>query len=195
MSIINLLVEGDLDEAAAVRLVETVGHTPGVCYGKKGLSYITTKIQGFNNSVYQVPCLALVDFMDTNLDCPPEVITQLLPIRNPNMLLRVVVRELESWLLADRNNIARFLQINIDQVPIAPEQIHDPKQTLVNLARRSRSSKLRSALVPNQGSTAQVGKLYASEMKRFISELWNIESARTNADSLDRCLSSLESLN
>lgn len=194
MSIINYLVEGDIDEAVAVKIIQTAGHTSGVCYGKRGHGYIRAKIQGFNRSVQQVPCLALVDFMDTGLDCAVEVLTRWLPHRHANMFFRIVIREIESWLLADSVNLARFLGINKDRVPTNPEQINDPKLTLVNLARHSKIGKVRTALVPEQGSTAQVGKLYTSEVNKFVRESWNVEAARLNSPSLDMCVRRLEAL-
>ncbi len=194
MSIVHYLVEGGIDEAVAVRIIQTAGHIPGVCYGKKGYGYIRDKIQGFNRAVQQIPCLALVDFMDTGLVCAAEVVARWLPNRHANMYFRVVVREIESWLLADRTNLARFLRISITRLPATPEQIVDPKLTLINLARHSTSGRIREALVPEQGSTAQVGKLYTSELKRFVSEDWDLQIARTNAPSLDRCLRRLEGL-
>lgn len=194
MAAINLIVEGDLDEAVAGRIVQTAGHDLGVCYGKRGYGYIQSKIAGFNMAARNVHYLALVDFMDTGLPCPAEVIAQWVPNRQQNMLFRVVVREIESWLLADRINLARFLGISATRVPVSPEQINDPKLTLVNLARLSKNSRIRSALVPDVGSTAQVGRLYTSEMKVFISGLWDIDVARSNSSSLNKCLLRLEEL-
>ncbi len=191
MAIINYLVEGVIDEAVAVRIIQYHGHEVGVGHGNKGFSYIKHKIQTFNKTAQNICYLSLVDFMDTNCSCPPEVISTWLPHRNDLMIFRVVVREIESWLLADRESIAKFLNINIEKVPLNPELEFDPKQKLVNLARASRSSKIRSALVPEKNSTAQVGKLYTAEIKRFISDLWDLESARLNSTSLDKCLTRL----
>ncbi|MGB9181827.1 MAG: hypothetical protein WCB68_21530, partial [Pyrinomonadaceae bacterium] len=167
---------------------------PGTCYGRKGSGYIKRKIQGFNLTAQSTYYLALIDFMDTHLLCPAEVIAQWIPNRQPKMLFRIVVREIESWLMADRHNLAGFLKISIDKVPRNPEQLHDPKLKLINLARGTRDAHVRSALVPEIGSTAQVGKLYDSEMRRFINRLWNVEAARNNAPSLDKCLKRLEEL-
>lgn len=194
MAVINTLVEGDLDEAAAVKLVTDTHHVPGICYGKRGWGYIRNKIQGFNQATRALHCLTLVDFMDTRLPCPPEVVAQWLPHRQPRMLFRVVVRELESWLIADRSNLADFLRVDVALVPSAPEQLVDPKRELINIARHSRHRQTRSAIVPEFGSTAQVGKLYVSEMKRFIETRWDIQIARTNAPSLNQCLLALEAL-
>ena len=79
-------------------------------------------------------------------------------------------------------------------MPLDPEQIYDPKLSLVNLARKSKSARIRDALAPTIGSTAKEGKLYTSEMKTFIAELWDIESARKTSRSLDKALISLEKL-
>lgn len=194
MAIINTLVEGDLDEAAALKLIAAANHIPGVCYGKHGCEYIKRKIGGFNSASQLLYCLTLVDLMDTKLVCPADIVKQWLPRRAARMLFRVVVRELESWFIADRKNLAAFLLIDQIHIPPKPENLTDPKRQLVNLARRSRSKKIRSALVPDPGSTAQVGKLYVSEMKRFIESYWDLDTARNNAQSLDRCLIALESL-
>jgi hypothetical protein len=110
------------------------------------------------------------------------------------MLFRLVVRELESWLIADRRNLADFLRVDIALVPIAPEGLLDPKRELINIARHSRHRRISSAIVPEPGSTAQVGKLYVSEMMQFIETRWDIQEARANAPSLDRCLACLEEL-
>jgi hypothetical protein len=48
--------------------------------------------------------------------------------------------------------------------------------------------------VPESGSTAQVGRLYLSEMRRFVIEVWDAQEARENAPSLNKCLISLEEL-
>jgi len=183
-----------MDEAAAFKLINAAGHTPGVCYGKKGCGYIRSKIQGFNRSARSTCYLTLVDLMDTEFSCPPEVLAGWVPHLAPNMLFRVVVRELESWLLADRQNIADFLSVSPIRIPENPEEVQDPKQSLVNIARRSRNSRVRRSLVPDSGSTAQVGKLYVSEMNAFISTRWDVAEARMSAPSLDRCMSKLESI-
>lgn len=194
MTVVNMLVEGLLDEAVALRLIKYTQHEPGVCYGKKGYGYIKDKISGFNQSAISVSCLALVDFMDTKFTCPSEVITQWLPHRHHNMIFRMVVRELESWLLADHENLAAFLHTNPERFPTDPEKSTDPKRELVNIARHSLSSSVRFAIVPAMKSTAQVGKLYQSEMTKFIQLHWNISQAQKRSPSLERCIMRLSEI-
>jgi len=190
--IMDALVEGLIDEAVARRIIVSSGHEFGVCYGKKGIGYIQQKIQKFNASAPRGLMLTLVDFMDTQLFCPPDVVHQWLPHRHPNMIFRVVVKEIESWLLADRVNFADFLHVSLSRIPANPEQLDDPKQTVVNLARHSRSKHIKEALMPGRATSAPVGKLYASEMISFIQNQWDVRVARGNAPSLNRCMSKLE---
>ena len=194
MALVNMLVEGTLDEEVARRILSHTQHTPGVCYGKRGYGYIKEKLPGFNQAAQSVCYLALVDFMDTGHNCPSEAVAQWLPNPRPRMIFRLVVRELESWLLADRDGLATFLHIRTAAISSNPEQLTDPKREIVNLARRSRSSAIRSAFVPENGSTAQVGRLYQSSMLDFIQTQWNISQARTAAPSLDRCILRLSGL-
>jgi hypothetical protein len=193
--IIDALVEGITDEAVARKVVQSAGLTFGVCYGKHGIGYIKEKIRPFNVAAPRGPMLTLVDFMDTDADCPPEVLSVWLPNRHGNMIFRVVVREIESWLMADRVNFAKFIGISQSRVPTTPEILDDPKRTVVSLARKSRYRHIREAIVPSRDSTAQVGKLYATEMMRFIQELWDVQAARQYSPSLESCMIRLQQLN
>lgn len=136
----------------------------------------------------------LVDFMDTGLHCPPMVPVVWIPNRCDNMILRVVVQEIESWLLADVDGIAQFLGIAGAKVPKNPELLVDPKQTFVNLARLTRKKSLRDALVPRIGTSSVVGPEYASTLECFIINKWDIASARANSSSLHRCIQRLGEL-
>lgn len=191
MAIINFLVEGGIDEAVARNLVCFTGHEAGHCFGRSGFGYIKNKINGFNLSAQGSHFLALVDFMDTGLTCPGEVLNQWLPHRNKQMLFRVVVREIESWLLADTEAIADFLNVTKSLIPDQVEDLDNPKQVLINIARRSRSKSLRESLIPSIQSTAREGILYNPEMTRFARDFWNPEKALTNSRSLEKCVQRL----
>lgn len=191
---VSALVEGSLDEIVATHLIRASGHEINARYGKRGVGYIKSRINGFNSAAAGCHILALVDFMDTKLRCPPEVVRTWLPYRHQNMLFRVVVNEIESWLLADSVNIARYLGVARRKVPNNPEGLADPKQTLINLARDSRYIKIREAIVPREGASATEGSAYTSELGRFVFGSWDIQAARQISPSLDSCLRQLESL-
>jgi len=188
MAVINFLVEGLIDEAVAIKLTLLVGHEPGDCYGRRGFGYIKKKIGAFNLSAQGSSYLALVDFMDTSLDCSPQVISQWLPNRNSGMIFRVVVREVESWLLADTESIAEFLHVRKSAIPTNVENLVDPKQALINIARKSRKKEVRESLAPANNTTAQEGILYNDEMTRFVKEFWDAGKASINSPSLEKCI-------
>ena len=191
---LNLLVEGFVDEAVAHRLLRACGHEPGTTFGKKGCNYIQKKAKAFDLACGSTALLTLVDFMDTRLDCPGAVVRAWLPNGHPSHVFRVVVREIESWILADREAIASFLGIPMAKVPSQPELIPDPKLALINLARLSKRPAIRSALVPPLGYASSEGPLYSSEIARFVGEHWSPERARSQAPSLEKCLLRLAQL-
>jgi len=193
--IVDLLVEGPTDEAVARKIVRICGHEPGLVYGKNGVNYIKEKLSGFNIRVqYGNPILVLVDFMDTRLACPPQLVREWLPDRCSRLLLRAVVNEIESWLLADRQAVAEFLHVPLTQIPPNPEKILDPKRTLVNLARRSRRKRIREEMVPPPGSGGVVGPGYTAMIEEMVHSYWDVERAIQLSTSLERCILRLQEL-
>ena len=189
----DALVEGPTDEAVARKLLAGTGHSFGTCYGRRGCTFIRDKIGGYSQRArFGAPLLAMVDFMDFGYECPPSLAGALVPSRPDLLVLSVVVRELESWILADRQGIAEFLNVSIALVPDNPESLPDPKQALINLARRCRKRAIRDALLPEAGISATVGPGYAVEIQRFVAQSWDLARARAASLSLDRCLKRLE---
>lgn len=189
--LLHMLVEGRVDEAVSRRLICEAGHESGQAYGRKGWTYIKANLAAFNSSCGKHGLLTLVDFMDTGLDCPATVVKEWLPHCERRHIFRVVVREIESWILADRAGLAAFLHVPLVKLPLEPEAQRDPKQVLINLARGSKAKAIRAALVPADGQSASEGPLYSSELERFIREQWDPAAARVNSASLDRCLARL----
>lgn len=109
----------------------------------------------------------------------------------PRILLRVAVREVEAWLMADRTGIAEFLSVPVVRVPANPEADRDPKQTLVGLARRSRKRRVAQELAPQAGSSSRVGPLYNARLVEFATSTWDVERARERSPSLDRAIQRL----
>jgi len=191
---VYLLVEGRVDATVARRIVNHCGGSVGTVYGRKGLPYIEERIEAFNQSAQGIPILTLVDLMDTGFDCPVDVVKNWLPHRESNMVLRVVVREIESWILADRTAIARFFGIRESLVPHHPERLDDPKKALVDLARSSQYQSLKNDIVPEDPTVNAQGPAYTSRMQRFIRERWNISQAIQRAGSLRRCVEAVRRL-
>lgn len=194
--VISSAVEGVVDEAMVKRLIVKAGGEIGPIYGKVGKSLLKQRISGYNNAAHHQPWIVLVD-LNQEADCPPPLKAVWLPNPGPFMCFRVAVREVESWLLADRERFASFFKVRILDVPVAPELLDDPKNEVVELSRRSRSRDIRLDMVPRPGSGRKVGPAYVSRLIEFISDPqkgWRPERAAQASESLNRCLVRLREL-
>jgi hypothetical protein len=185
--IITAAVEGIVDEAVARKLVHHVGALSGDVYGKNGKRSLLQKIPGYNNAARHSPWIVVVD-LDHDADCAPPFRANCLLDPAPFMCFRIAVREVEAWLLADRERIASFLQVPLKTVPVDPESLNNPKETVVNLARRSRSRNIREDLVPRLGSGRSIGPAYSSRLIEFAANQWRPNLAATQSSSLQRAI-------
>lgn len=191
--VITAAVEGLIDEAVVRRLTEHVGAELGRVHGKNGKGYLRQRLGGYNNAARFQPWIVLVD-LNREAECPPPLRAAWLPEPAPNMCLRVAVRAVESWLLADRDRLARFLALRTGQVPADPESVDDPKRAMVEVARHSRRRDIREDMVPRPGSDGVVGPAYTSRLIEFVAVHWRPEVAARSSESLQRCLVRLRAL-
>jgi hypothetical protein len=135
---VNLATEDELSEVVLRRLLDHSrrGYAIGKAYGRRGFGYLRTTINAWNRVAQYVPFIVLTD-LDQHL-CPKELIDDWLSEAiHPNLLLRVAVREVEAWLLADRSNFAKFLNVSEKCIPPAPDRLSDPKAAVI-IPRQSR---------------------------------------------------------
>lgn len=191
--IISSAVEGILDEAVAGRLIESVGAVAGPVHSKNGKAALQDKISGYNHAANISPWFVLAD-LDHDFACAPLLRDDWLPRISTLMCLRIAVRQVEAWLLADRQGVAKFLGVAMAHVPIDPEGLDNPKRSLVELARRSRRRAIREGMVPRHGSGRPVGPAYASFVAEFVQESWRPKQATRRSDSLRRCIDGLRRL-
>jgi hypothetical protein len=102
------------------------------------------------------------------------------------MCFRIAVREVESWLLADRESLAAFLGVAESRIPLQPEALANPKETLVNLASSSRRRPIRIDMTPRPASGRSVGPAYTSRLIEYTQSNWRPDIAARHADSLLR---------
>lgn len=194
--VITGAAEGLVDEAVLRRLLEHVGAATGPIYGKNGKAHLRRHLRGYNQAARYSPWLVLVD-LDDDAHCAPPFLQEWLPDPAPNMCFRVAVREIEAWLLADRERMAAFLQVGAGRIPPEPEALNEPKRALVQLAGQSRRRDIREDMVPRPGTGREVGPAYTSRLIEFVWEHrrgWRPEVAALASDSLRRCLVSLRKL-
>ena len=192
---INIAIEDDLSDAVIRKILTQSESSFEIAnsYTRGGFGYLKKHINSFNNAAKTTPFLVLTD-LDT-AECPPALIKEWLPYpKHPNLIFRVAVREVEAWLLADNAGFAKYIGIQKDKVPHDVEAIADPKQTLVNLTRKSRNKKLREAIVPRTGNQAKQGPDYNGSLIPLGTNHWNIKEAMKNSLSLKKAVDAIKRL-
>jgi hypothetical protein len=125
---------------------------------------------------------------DSESKCPVETIHAWLGglDRHPNLVVRMAEMEVESWIMADRESISKYLDVPLNRIPQFPDAIIDPKSELVNIARHSRSKLIREQMCPASGSRSPVGPAYNSLVESFIRSNWRPANALLCSPSLRR---------
>ena len=196
MAYISGAVEGISDEAVLRRVVIARGAVVHRVQVQRGKANLRRALPGYNAAAQGDPWLVLVD-LDQDFDCAAALVTDWLPAPSMYMRFRVVVREIEAWLLADRERFTSFFSVPASAVPDQPDQVPDPKSTLLAAVTRSRRKAIRADMLPRPGSGRQVGAAYTSRLIEFASESnegWRPEVAADRSPSLSSCLTRLESL-
>ena len=189
--VVNAAVEGIVDAAVVRRLLENSYLTLGEVYGKQGKGHLIRKIDAYNLAARFTPWIVLMD-LDRDNECAPPFRISMLPDPAPYLCFRIAVRSVEAWLLADRDNISRFLGVPVSRIPDDPESLDNPKETMVNIARQSRRRNIREGMAPRPGSGRTTGPAYSSQIIEFASKYWQPTAASRRADSLKRAIRCLE---
>ncbi len=189
---IQIAYEDDVSEAVLKRLVDLSDGRLLIAnriHGR-GFGRLKRMANGLNQAAKGMPCILLTDL--DQCECAPILISEwVTQPQNSNFLFRVAVREVESWILADRAGFAQFLKISEKHIPSKPDLEEDAKRCLVNCARKSRQRALREDLAPVSGSTAKQGPNYNARLIEFISNDWNVAVAAKNSESLNRAYQSI----
>lgn len=184
-------VEGDLDEVVLKRVAAHAGATIYRTHGLQGKDALLDRLDAYNESARWWPWIVLID-LDERPTCAPAILPTWLPVPAPKMCFRIVVRAIESWLLADHNGIARLLGVAPTLVPRDPDALLHPKTEMINLGGRSPIRKIRTAMVPRSGS--QVGIGYNPTLIGFVRDSWDPAAASQRSDSLRRCIERIQEL-
>jgi hypothetical protein len=183
------LVTEDLPtEAVAHRLLAHVD--PDASFhsiGRGGIGYVQSKLRGLNRAAAGMRIVAIAD-RDSVQRCPVETIRAWLgnSDRHRNLVVRMAEMEIESWIMADREGVAEFLEVPYNRVPQLPDEIVDAKQELVNLSRLSRNRSIREQMCPAAGAVKVVGPGYNALVESFVRANWRPNRALPNSPSLRR---------
>lgn len=186
-------VEGLSDQGVASSIIRSCGLSVAGFYGMHGKSSLLKKLTAYNAAAMHAPWVVFVDLDNDGL-CPGEKLNEWLPNPSSLMCFRIAVREMEAWLLADHEETARFLGVSRARIPESPEDLEDPKATLLSIARHSRKRAIREGLIPRPGSGQKVGPTYASDIREYGRTQWRPMVAAETAPSLQRCVSRIRQL-
>jgi hypothetical protein len=194
---IYLAVEDELSEWVARRILKErhVHYAYGRSLRRGDFGYLKKNVGAFSNLAKGCPVLLLTDL--DKYSCPPELIADWTahPL-HPNLLFRVAVHEVESWLLGDGNGLADFLRLKKPLALGDPESLSDPKEVLLRHALKCPSRQIRDALVWRDDRTGKVyqGPDYNGTLSRFVTAHWDVSSARGKCRSLGRLFGALQRL-
>jgi len=173
---IDYLGEGRTDEIVARRLIESVNGIPGLSYLRPqsgtGKSNLDRRLNGLNKGAALGRRVLVLRDLD-NAACAPELLQRLLPDRHPNLLLRIIIPESESWFLADRDAYASFCGVSVTKIPKQPEAMGDPKRFVLDLADAGFASKLKRFLDDADKRGVPRWAALAEWNARFCETVWN----------------------
>ncbi len=187
MRAVVLATEDALSETVGRRIVDDTGSGLAVSQllRRDGFGYLRKRLRNFCEIASHTPVLLLTD-LDTK-ECPPTLIEDwsrgdAIP---KQLLIRVAVRQVESWLLADRDGMARLLKISVRKLPRDPDALPDAKRSLLQLAQRAPRA-IREDLVAESGATAAQGLGYNAVLSTFVRTSWDPSQAELFSNSLAR---------
>lgn len=195
MTRINLATEDELSETVALRLVtELLPHFDvGLRLRKGGNGYLRSSLGKFRQMSRREFVLLVTDLDRAN--CAPTFLASwtsgtALPEK---FLLRICVREIESWIMADRLGFGRLVGVSRANIPRNPDELDDPKRSLLQIARRGHKS-IRQELLASRGAVASQGLGYNRTLCAFAETDWSVERARANSASLQRAVQRIAAL-
>lgn len=194
MTSVALATEDELSEAVGIRLLTEIEHPmeASLLLRKGGFGYLRSKMNSWCQLAIQQPVVLLTDLDDK--ECPTILIDDWFgqKSRPENLLIRVAVREIESWLLADHEAM-RSLLGNKGKLPDDPDALPDPKQRLLQLAKLAKRE-VRSDLTSGAGAIASQGIGYNARLGEMVRNEWSPKRAAQRSNSLRRAIGRLEEL-
>lgn len=188
----QVIVEGTTDEPVVTALMHAAGWADHEFFVRSvnGKGAIDRDIKNYWEAAQHVPYVVFRDLDHDEGSCPVAVRSMLsskTPRELPDLLIRIVDQCIESWILADREGVAKFCKR-----PIASVRPCDswPKDHLLRLLQKAQ---FKDAVLREGGKLA-FGPAYAIHLHHLMTHHWSIERAAAESDSLRRALERLTDL-
>ncbi|MBQ9455857.1 MAG: DUF4276 family protein [Thermoguttaceae bacterium] len=187
MAYVTLIYEDEPMRAVMEALLQRRPEMPELrLINCRGCSRIKKNIQAYCKSAHGSNFYFVMTDLDRN-PCAPALVQEWLGgLSHPNFLFRVAVHEVESWLLADRENFADFFKVPLSKIPLNPDSEENPKEIIFELARKSKNAMIRKEVPPVK--LAHAGVSYVSIVTQFIETQWSVLNAAENSPSLKKAL-------
>lgn len=185
MTPIAIATEDQLSEAIALRLIADIPTPHFIQHklGKTGSGYLRSKMNSWYQMAQQQVMVVLTDLDRAN--CLVEFRDQWLVAAPPqNLLLRIAVREVESWVLADHAAMRELIGPK-GVLPAAPDELADPKHSLLKLAKSAPKQIREDLLKTSDGNLAQ-GLGYNARLTAWVNSEWSPQRAAERSPSLAR---------
>jgi hypothetical protein len=186
-------VEDELSKVVALKLLENkFAYDPRVLR-KNGYGYLKKNLKSFCETARNVGRVLIVTDLDSTT-CAPQLIKNWFGVmtKPDRMLFRIAVREIEAWIMADRDAFARFLDIEVNKIEKNMEELADPKRHLLQLAEHVKDRKLKHDLVKKEKAIATQGLGYNKRLSEFTSNHWCPQRASENSPSLKKAIMRIE---
>lgn len=194
MTKMALATEDVLSESVGLQLLAEINLAPRSVQllRKDGFGYLQSKIESWKALARLKPVLLITDL--DRLACPRQLRDAWLTgsPTPPNLLLRIAVREVESWVLADHEAMRQLIGAK-GKLPQVPDDLPDPKSHLLQLAKLA-PREVREDLVKEKGAVASQGIGYNARLRALVSSSWSPERASERSPSLARARRRLQDL-
>ena len=195
VSYIALATEDELSEAIGLKML--AAFCPQLClthcFRGGGNGYLRQRYKNFHQMARRHYVLLITD-LDAE-SCPTHLMASWrgnMP-SSSQLIFRIAVREIESWLLADHDAMRLLLEKPEVALPESPDQLADPKRELLSLAGKAPRS-VREDLCKKSGSIASQGLGYNLRLGELVRSTWEPNRAAQRSKSLQRACSQLSSL-
>lgn len=191
---IALATEDALSEAIGLKLLAEIPSSYQVNHllRKDGSGYLRSRMASWQQMAQRQVVLILTDL--DQISCPLALRQAWHGKASPhaNLLLRIAVREVESWVLADHEAITQLMGTKA-KLPAQPDELPDPKRHLLEIAKRAPRS-IRQDLVKESGVVTRQGIGYNARLTHWVETTWSPERAASRSPSLQRTRHRLQEL-
>lgn len=183
---VALATEDALSEAIGLRLLAELATpvVPNLVLRKDGSGYLRSRMDSWRQMAQRQVVLVLTDLDRTT--CPLELRADWLgqAVIPAHLMLRIAIREIESWVLADHIALRKLIGSK-GTLPVQPDNLPDPKQHLLKLAKQA-PRRIREDLVKESGAVASQGMGYNVRLTEWVRSDWSPERAAERSPSLQR---------